>query len=116
MYFLEWYKKIRFRPKKGSAIDRSIQYLQDHAKAIVSYEHFENVVHSLVIVNAIILSIDHYPATDSFIDTMDAINFVLIIAFTFELILKGIVMPLIAYIFLVSINLIAGMNHRYFQY
>ena len=79
-------------------MDGAYQYLKERATEIVNQPHFENAVHSLVVLNAIILSIDHFPASMEFVDTMDAINFILVIAFTFELICKVLAFGWLSYL------------------
>lgn len=64
---------------------------------IVNRHEFEHFVHILVLANAIILSLDHYPSTHTFIDTSDAINFILVVFFTIELFVKLIGIGFIKY-------------------
>jgi hypothetical protein len=88
-------KKIAFIPVISCSIWRNVS---STVKAIVLSSTFEHFVEALVFINAIVLSIDHYPASTEFNDNMDLVNFVLLIGFCFELCMKLIGLGVLDYI------------------
>eukprot|EP00602_Paraphysomonas_sp_CaronLab_P008605 CAMPEP_0185034492 /NCGR_PEP_ID=MMETSP1103-20130426/24443_1 /TAXON_ID=36769 /ORGANISM="Paraphysomonas bandaiensis, Strain Caron Lab Isolate" /LENGTH=1644 /DNA_ID=CAMNT_0027571169 /DNA_START=197 /DNA_END=5132 /DNA_ORIENTATION=+ len=67
-------------------------------RSFVESSTFSSTVIGLIILNTISLALDHYPINDDFGNTLDAINFLLALVFTVEMILKLIALGLFDYV------------------
>ena len=67
-------------------------------KEFITEPYFENSVYLLVFVNAVVLSIDHYPIDATFSNILDVINYVLVSCFSIELIFKVVGMGMGTYL------------------
>ena len=95
LHFEEYLNQVEVQAE--ITMHKHFQSVIDFCAYITSREEFEIAVHIIVVANAILLSIDHYPSTHTFLDASDSINFVLVIFFTFELFIKLFGIGLIGY-------------------
>ena len=67
-------------------------------RLFVQSQQFVFFIITLIIVNTICLAVDHYPADQDFLNVVDAINFLLALVFTIEMILKLLALGLLEYL------------------
>lgn len=79
--------------------------LRSYLKRVVLHTRYETVVNILVVINTIILSMDHYPTNTSFANVLDCINFILTIAFSVDGLLQVFGQGIVAYFFDVNNSL-----------